>query len=111
MYKTLKWVIIIWTGFCLIGLVHGCMSAASHTDTSSDAAVLGTTIGMTIGFGIWFIIWVVPTSIMGVIALMIKPKGFPVSLDQSVLCRYCGKYSSIQATFCSYCGQSLRYHP
>lgn len=74
MYKFLKWVIIIWTALFLFSIISSCFTTLSDRSVSVDSIGVGSIIGTALGFGIVFVIWFVPTAIMGVIALLIKPK-------------------------------------
>ena len=109
MYKFLKWVIIIWTALFLFSIISSCFTTLSDRSVSVDSIGVGSIIGTALGFGIVFVIWFVPTAIMGVIALLIKPKQKIPESPPPSLCSYCGRYFYGLPKYCPFCGNKTAF--
>lgn len=111
MYRLIKWSIYIWTAFCLLGLVTGIIAMSETPAPTSDAERAGAAIGTALGVGFWAVLWFIPTVGLGLIALLVRPRG-----EQSqgsgpgpaTLCAACGKYYAGQQNFCPHCGKPTK---
>ncbi len=97
----------VWTVICLLGLLSG-LAAVSEIQPANEFEEAGAGIGMAIGIGFWGMLWFFPAVVLGIIALVTKPKGEKIQLfTQAVLCPHCGKYTSGSAKYCSNCGREM----
>jgi hypothetical protein len=97
-----------WTIFCFVGSCAGLMNVAQQTHGGQLNGP--ESLGAGIGIFLWLIIWAVPMVVLGIIALVTRPRVQAVSpaLAQSAnptLCKHCGKYYAGAARFCPLCGQ------
>lgn len=107
MNKLSKVLMIFWTIFCGIGLISG-LANVGDVKTTNEFEEAGAAIGTAIGMGFWLSLWFIPTAILGIIALITKPKDSHVQvLEKPTLCSYCGKYYSGQPSFCPNCGKEV----
>ena len=104
-----KWLAIIWSVFCLIGIFVG-MASISGIENSNQYEEAGTAIGAGCGLGIWVIIWI---AIVGpaIIIYLVSGKSettnvITSSTQNNPLCRECGKYYLGNPKFCPNCGKS-----
>lgn len=100
-YKLCKWSILIWTVFCIIGVIVG-LAGVSNMTATNEAEKAGAAIGTALGLGFWAFLWLVPTVGIGVIALIAKPSRNKELTSK--LCPTCGKYYSGSPKFCPNCG-------
>lgn len=68
-----KWLLIIWNILMLIWLISG-LTAVSRIDTTNAYEVAGAAIGASIGVSLIVIIWVFGDIILGIFALLTRPK-------------------------------------
>ena len=114
MKKVAKWVLIIWSLLCLIGVLAGMANIGGHIESgASDATRTGQALGIGCGMGIWVAVWAgiaLPALIIYLVAG--KREAMPVSIEvdkskSSKLCTECGKYYEGQSRFCPNCGKPV----
>lgn len=105
-HKICKWGAIIWTVFCLIGVVVG-MANVSGMTAANEYEQAGQAIGTALGLGFWGVLWFFPTAGLGILALVTRPKEKVIAVAETKLCRHCGKYYAGNPTFCPNCGSGL----
>ena len=109
-----KWVAILWSLFCLIGVASGCFAAGSSlSKDTSDAGQAGAAIGMGCGMAMWVGIW---GAIAGpsLLVYLLSGRSQPIqvqvqqpSASPVKLCASCGKYYEGSPRFCPNCGTQL----
>ena len=108
MFKLCKILIVIWTIFCVLGFLFG-MHSVSKLQVSGEIDDTAAGIGAVFGIGFWFFLWFFPTLILGVLALIFKPRNAKQSKsDKTELCPYCGKYHTGLPIYCPDCGARIR---
>lgn len=107
-----KWILIIWSILCFIGICWGVMSvAAQSSPTSNEYESAGQAIGLGCGMGIWFVIWIALAGpALAVYVVSGKKEAQKVEIvqrpfAQTSLCKECGKYYEGQQKFCPNCGK------
>lgn len=97
-----------WTILCFMGSCAGMMNIAHQTQGRELGGA--ESLGVGIGMFMWLIIWAVPMVVMGIIALVTKPKAPSIVVAPQAgpvtLCSHCGKYYAGTARFCPLCGNS-----
>jgi ABC-type long-subunit fatty acid transport system fused permease/ATPase subunit len=107
MFKLLKVLILIWTLFCVVGYFYGVQNV-SRSQSAGDIDESAANIGVAVGTGFWFFLWFFPTLILGVLALLAKPKATGSKApDGSTLCPDCGKYYEGKPRYCPWCGSKI----
>ena len=82
------------------------MNVAKNTQGKmGDAEAFGVGIGLFF----WLVLWAVPMVVLGIIALVTRPKATAYAapaqtLAAATLCQHCGKYYPGSARFCPLCG-------
>ena len=102
-----KWVAIIWSIICLIGIFYGMANVGSSFDSTNEYESAGAVIGMGCGFGIWIIFWFVvagPALIIYAVSNKKNKKEKELNKENSALCKDCGKYYSGSPKYCPNCG-------
>lgn len=108
MNKLAKFGMIAWTIICFLGSCSGIMNVArtSQARQLGDAEALGVGVGLFF----WLMLWFFPMVVLGIIALVTRPKLAPSVSTNLVsgpsLCPHCGKYFEGTAQFCPLCGKS-----
>jgi hypothetical protein len=112
MYKLCKALIVIWSGFCGLGLIAG-LGNVSSIQTTNQFEQAGANIGIALGVGYWITLWFLPTVALGIIALVTRPRtNYTQVLPKPTLCPHCGKYYAGFPAYCPNCGRQLRtYQP
>ena len=111
MFKLIKWLIYSWTAICLLGVIAGIISVSEAPVPSSDAENVGATVGVALGLGFWALLWFIPTVGLGLIALIVRPRGSqlqPPVPETPTLCAECGKYFDGPQNFCPHCGKPVK---
>ena len=110
-----KWFAIIWSIFCLIGLISGMANVGKVMDTAKgEYEEAGATIGMGCGFGLWAAIWLAIAGPAFVI-YSVSGKGESPQAEmvkqplKTKLCKECGKYFEGSPNFCPHCGKLITY--
>jgi hypothetical protein len=97
-----------WTILCFMGSCTGMVNIANQTQGRELGGA--ESVGVGIGLFMWLIIWAVPMVIMGIVALVTKPRTPPAVVAAQpgpvTLCSNCGKYFAGTARFCPLCGKS-----
>jgi hypothetical protein len=106
MHGCAKTVMVIWSIICGIGLFAG-MANVSSISTSNEFEEAGAAIGTAMGLGFWVMLWFFPMVVLGIVALVTKPKENGQALDKPNLCPHCGKYYTGSPAHCPNCGQRL----
>jgi membrane protease subunit (stomatin/prohibitin family) len=112
MKSVAKWVLIIWSVFCLIGIIAGLANVGNTVGkTSSDVETAGTAIGMGCGMGMLLVIWAaiaLPALVVYLVAGKKETVRVQVEQDRSsTLCAECGKYHAGRSQFCPNCGKPV----
>jgi uncharacterized membrane protein len=107
-----KWVLIIWSGLCLIGIIAGLANVGNTVGkTSSDAESAGAALGMGCGMGVLLVIWAaiaLPALVVYLVAGKKETVTVQVEQDRSsTLCAACGKYYAGRPQFCPNCGRPV----
>lgn len=115
-----KWVAIIWSVFCLLGVIVGMGNVGKSLDSSgSDAAQAGAALGIGCGMAMWLTVWAVIAGPAFLVYLLAGKKS-DITLTTAVaesqrtaakLCRECGKYYDGTPSFCPNCGKSIQMAP
>ena len=106
-----KWILIIWSIFCLVGVVGGIANVGKTMQDmkSSDQGIAG--VGVGCGMALWVGIWAaiaLPALVIYLVAGKREPLAVNVLRDQSVrLCNGCGRYYEGTAAFCPNCGKAV----
>jgi hypothetical protein len=109
-----KWITIIWSILCLIGVMVGLWNIGEEFgEPMEELEELGLTIGVGCGMFFWLIVWAViavPALVIWVVSGKNKENlhAKSISGEQSLLCRKCGLYSKRTAKFCSNCGEAIQ---
>ena len=112
MKRLAKWVLIIWSIFCLLGAIAGMASVGGHIGQLSDEAQkTGATIGLGCGMAMWVGIWAaiaLPALIVYLVTGKKESVHVVVESDRiSTLCKECGKYYEGKPSFCPNCGKPI----
>jgi ribosomal protein L32 len=109
-----KWVLILWSILCFIGICWGIMSVAGlSSSTANEYESAGQAIGLGCGMGIWFVIWIALAGpALAIYVVSGKKEATQVEiiqrpLPQTKLCQECGKYYEGQHRFCPNCGKEI----
>jgi hypothetical protein len=108
-----KWVAIIWSIICLIGICCGIITVSeSFSDLTNEYEFAGGAIGLGCGLGIWLVIWFVIAGPATLIYFLSgKTEATQVAViqhpEQVQLCTECGKYYGGQPKFCPNCGKPI----
>lgn len=104
-----KWVTIIWSVICLIGVIAGLAEVGNNLGEPMDEyETAGAGIGLGCGLFVWFVLWVVIAG-PAVIIWMVsgKKETQPTIEKRTSLCVHCGKYYEGKPTFCPNCGSKV----
>lgn len=108
MKKFAKWVVILWSLFCLFGVVYGMINVSKELgDTKNENAVA---IGIGCGMGMWVGIWLAiagPGMFIYLIAENKEKKTVLPVQKESKLCPECRKYYEGNSNFCPHCGKKV----
>lgn len=102
-----KWVVIVWSILCLLGIVIGMANVGDSMNKRpayTDAEKAGQGIGIGCGLGMWVFAWAavaLPAFIIFVIT-----GGNNKGNAETRLCNSCGKYYEGQPKFCPNCGKT-----
>ncbi len=111
-----KWVAILWSTFCVVGVIVGMANVGKTIDpAASDAVKGGQAIGMGCGMAFWIVAWVViagPAVIVYFVAGKRQPMQVQIhdplpSIAVSHVCKECGKYYDGAPSFCPHCGKPV----
>jgi len=110
MKKIAKWIVILWSVLCLVGVVMGLANVSKEFDKEkSEYAQTGASIGLGCGMGMWVGIWLAiagPALVIFLVAGNKEKKVEPILLSkESRLCKECGKYYEGNPSFCPQCGK------
>ena len=110
-----KWLAIIWSIICLIGIFYGIANVGDSIDSSDEYESAGAAIGLGCGLGIWIIFWLViagPAIIIYLVSGKKDPKTTkePTKDNETELCNECGKYFDGKPQFCPNCGKPTKYN-
>jgi len=109
MHKISKIGMLGWTVLCFLGSCSGMFRVAQQTDGRDLNGA--EAVGVGIGLFMWLIIWAVPMVVLGIVALVTRPRATmlrtaPEDLTtKPILCQHCGKYYAGSARFCPNCGK------
>ncbi len=111
--RAAKWVLILWSLFCLFGVVVGMSNVGkSMAGMNTDPERAGATIGFGCGMAMWVGIWAaiaLPALVIFLVSGKAPPQ-IPTTPTSSVkLCPKCGKYYDGTPTFCPNCGCQLMH--
>jgi hypothetical protein len=105
-----KWVVILWSLFCLFGVISGMINVGKNFDMKNEYERAGSTIGLGCGMGMWVGIWLAiagPGMFIYVIASNKEKKTeIPIQREPK-LCKECGKYYEDSPNFCPHCGKQI----
>jgi hydrogenase-4 membrane subunit HyfE len=110
MRNVAKWVLILWSLFCLVGVFVGMANVGSTIEkTSGEMERAGAGIGMGCAMAMWVGIWAA-IALPALIIYLVAGKKEPIRVSiepekQSTLCTSCGKYYAGKSRFCPNCGQ------
>lgn len=107
MNKVCKVLILIWSGFCLIGLLVGLVNVGT-IETTNSYEEAGANIGIAMGIGFWIMLWFFPTVAFALIGIATKSKEKIQVLEKPKLCPHCGKYYTGSPKFCPNCGKEIQ---
>jgi hypothetical protein len=114
MKNVAKWIAIVWSGFCLIGIVYGMANVGKMKDTSpkSEYTEAGKAIGVGCGLGMWAGIWLAIAGPATIIYLLSGKKTVIAEVivesnKTGTLCAECGKYYEGKQNFCPNCGKPI----
>ena len=106
-----KWIAILWSIFCLIGVVIGVMNVGSSMKTTDDQLEqTGQVVGLGCGMGIWLVVWAV-IALPALLVWVLTGKKAPIQERMDTqkgnvsLCKECGKYYEGRTDFCPNCGK------
>ena len=107
-----KWVVILWSSFCLFGVGYGMINVSKDLgNTTNENKTDWTSIGVGCGMGMWVGIWLAIAGPGMFIYLLAgnKEKKTEASTAQkeSKLCAKCGKYYAGSPNFCPHCGKQV----
>jgi membrane protease subunit (stomatin/prohibitin family) len=106
-----KWVLILWSLFCLFGVVVGMSNVGKSMEgMSTDPERTGATIGLGCGMAMWVGIWAaiaLPALVIFLVSGKAPPQIPTTSASGIKLCAKCGKYYDGNPTFCPNCGCQL----
>lgn len=111
MKRIAKWVVILWSIFCLIGVIYGMAKVGERMgDLTTAPEQTGATLGMGCGMGVWVIFWIVVAGPAMFIYLISgkkeQKKPDPQIIErESHLCTECGKYFEGNPSYCPNCGK------
>lgn len=109
MKSVAKWIAIVWSLFCLVGIIIGLVNAGKLLDKPmNEYEEAGASLGIGCGMGIWLALWI---GIAGPAALVYllagrnkEPSSSVQPVSETVLCPECGNYGPVQDRFCPHCG-------
>jgi len=113
MKSVAKWIAIIWSIICLIGIFYGMANVGNSMDSMdsmNDYESAGATIGIGCGFGIWIIFWFViagPALIIYIVSNKKSKKDKEMPPKEISICKECGKYYSGTPKYCPNCGNEI----
>jgi hypothetical protein len=111
MKKFAKWVVILWSLFCLFGVVSGVVNVGKELgDSKNEYEEAGTTIGIGCGMGIWVGIWLAIAGPGMFVYLLVgnkEKKELLTVQKEPKLCTECGKYYEGNSNFCPHCGKKV----
>lgn len=111
MKKVAKWVVILWSAFCLFGVIYGMANVGKELgNTKNEYEDAGAAIGLGCGMGMWVGIWLAiagPGMFIYLIAGNKEKKAIPPVSKESKLCAQCGKYYEGSPNFCPHCGKKV----
>ena len=108
MKSVAKWITILWSAFCLIGMFAGLAEVGESLNQAMDEyEQAGAGIGIGCGLFLWFFAWAAiagPAFIVWAVSGK-KEKEQPTS--KPCLCNSCGKYYEGTPKFCPNCGNEV----
>jgi membrane protease subunit (stomatin/prohibitin family) len=110
MKKFAKWIVILWSLFCLFGVIFGMINVGKNLDMKNEYERAGSTIGLGCGMGMWVGIWLAiagPSMFIYAIASNKEKKTEIPMRRESKLCKECGKYYEGNPNFCPNCGKQI----
>ncbi|WP_299979249.1 hypothetical protein [uncultured Pseudoteredinibacter sp.] len=103
-----KWVTIIWSLFCLIGMFAGIASVGEELNRPmTEMEEAGAGIGIGCGMFVWFFVWAAISGPSALIWTMSGNKKEKATKSDSEICRECGKFYSGNPKFCPSCGNEI----
>jgi len=111
MKKFAKWVVILWSLFCLFGVIYGMVNIGKLAiNKNNEYERAGRTIGAGCGMGMWVGIWLAIAGPGMLIYAVTGNKEEKTAMDmqrESKLCKNCGKYYEGTQNFCPHCGKQI----
>lgn len=105
-----KWVVIIWSLFCLFGVIYGMANVGKHFRNTNNEYEMASTIGAGCGMGMWVGIWLAiagPAMLIYAVTGNKEKKAAIPMQRESKLCKECGKYYEGTQNFCPNCGKRI----
>ena len=107
-----KWGAIVWSVFCLFGIITGLADVGQELDQPmTEIERAGAGVGIGCGMFIWVVAW---AAVAGPALAVYSVSGKKSDTKQVVIhqqasfCSECGKYYEGQADFCPYCGKPTK---
>ena len=109
MKSVAKWITILWSLFCLFGVLFGIAEVGEELNQPMDEyEEVGTGLGIGCGMFIWFFVW---AAIAGPAFMVWTMSGKKEAKEEvpkeSSLCSGCGKYYEGTPKFCPNCGNEV----
>jgi hypothetical protein len=105
-----KWVLILWSLFCLFGVLTGMANVGKSMEGKTGAEETGATLGLGCGMAMWVGIWAaiaLPALIIFLVSGKSTPQISMTPTSSARLCANCGKYYDGTPKFCPNCGYQL----
>jgi hypothetical protein len=110
MKKVAKVVLIVWSIFCLFGVVTGIANVADKARGIGEAEQGMAGVGAGCGMALWVGIWAA-IALPALIIYLVTGKSGPTQVETGErvpkLCKECGKYYEGNPNFCPNCGKSI----
>ncbi len=118
--RACKYIALLWTCFCIIGVVFGLASLGDlPIDSSNEYEAAGVAIGASIGLSIWFAAWLFVTLPAAIIFFITRktvvtlapPEATNAVLAETRKCPYCAEIIKQEAIVCRFCQKNLQTEP